>query len=117
MPKGKAAKAKSENKPHNDEADRKSHKDTDKKKDHAGKAGKNAAAEKHKPHAFKESQPSGPSACAEHGVWTDVTQVKHPPAKHQPLQFSSVDPEENQRILSSGKMTFALVGCSGDPTT
>jgi predicted phosphodiesterase len=56
-------------------------------------------------------------ACAEHGVWTDVTQVKSPPANQRPLQFSGVDPEENERILVSGKMSFAIVGCSGDPTT
>jgi hypothetical protein len=56
-----------------------------------------------------------PIGCAEHGVWTDVTQVKHPPANQKPLELSTVDPEENQRILSSGKMSFAMVGCSGDP--
>ncbi len=117
MPKGKAAKDKSEKKRHRHKAGKKSHKDTDKKKDHAGKADKAAASEQHKRHALKGGQPSGPTACAEHGVWTDVTQVRHPPANQQPLQFSSVDPEENQRILSSGKMSFAMVGCSGDPTT
>jgi Calcineurin-like phosphoesterase len=61
------------------------------------------------------SPPASPTACAEHGVWADMTQVKHPPADHQPLQFTNADPDENERILSSGKMSFAMVGCSGDP--
>jgi hypothetical protein len=76
-----------------------------------------AAKQRRKIGCTKRGQPSDPSACAEHGVWTDITQVRHPPRNQQPLQFSSVDPEENQRILSSGKMSFAMVGCSGDPTT
>lgn len=63
----------------------------------------------------KGGQPSDPAKCAEHGVWTDITQVKHPPVNQQPLEFGSVDPDENKNILSSGKMTFAMVGCSGDP--
>jgi hypothetical protein len=122
MPKEKAAKDKSEKKPHKPKADNKKqktrHGNQSHQKDQAGKADKKAAhLEKHKQPASKAGQPSGPIACAEHGVWTDVTQVRHPPAKHYPLQFGSVDPEENQRILASGKMSFAMVGCSGDPTT
>ena len=117
MPKATAPRNRSERQAHKGKADKKSHKDEHKKKshekEHAGKADKNVAAEKHKQKASKGKQPSGPTACAEHGVWTDVMQVRHPPANHQPLQFSSVDPEENQRILSSGRMRFAMVGCSG----
>ena len=121
MPKEKT-KDKSEKKPRKDKAYKKTHPDNHKKKshkkDHAGGAHKSAAsAEKHKQIASKRDLPGGPTACAEHGVWTDVTQVRHPPAKQQALQFSAVDPEENQRILSLGKMSWAMVGCSGDPTT
>ena len=55
-----------------------------------------------------------PTACAEHGVWT--TPPKPPPAGQKPLDFSVIDADENKRIVSSGKMSFAMVGCSGDPT-
>src|SRR6516162_6719913 len=121
MPNGKAVKDKSEKKPHKNKQDKNhkaKHHKKNHKKDQAGQADKKAASvEKHKEFASKGGQPSGPTACAEHGVWTDVTQVKRPPSNQQPLEFSSVDPEENQRILTSGKMSFAMVGCSGDPTT
>src|SRR5580658_2818174 len=53
--------------------------------------------------------------CAEHGIWTSVPTP--PPAGQRPLNFSALDAKENQRIISSGKMSFAMVGCSGDPTT
>ena len=52
--------------------------------------------------------------CAEHGVWTSAPA---PPAIHQPLGFNVIDTDENQQIVSSGKMSFAMVGCSGDPET
>ena len=52
--------------------------------------------------------------CAEHGVWTSPSA---PPAIQKPLDFSAIDADENQRIISSGKMSFAMVGCSGDPAT
>jgi acid phosphatase type 7 len=80
------------------------------KKDHKSTGSKKASKD-----STKHGKPDDSSSCAEHGVWTDVTQVKHPPAHPQPLDFSSIDPDENQRILSSGKMSFAMVGCSGDP--
>jgi Calcineurin-like phosphoesterase len=51
--------------------------------------------------------------CAEHGVWT--TALKAPPAKQKPLDFSAIDADENKSIVASGKMSFAMVGCSGDP--
>jgi acid phosphatase type 7 len=60
-------------------------------------------------HADKQTK------CAEHGVWTGVPTP--PPAGQQSLDFSAIDPDENQRIISSGKMSFAMVGCSGDPDT
>jgi len=78
-------------------------------------AAKTAGKKASKKAGKKAGQPAEPTACAEHGVWTDVTQIKHPPASHPPLEFSAVDPEEYQRVLSSGKMSFAMVGCSGDP--
>src|SRR5271154_2029820 len=53
--------------------------------------------------------------CGEHGVWTSAPTP--PPAGPQSLDFSAIDADENQRIISSGKMTFAMVGCSGDPDT
>src|SRR5580704_12305724 len=53
--------------------------------------------------------------CAEHGIWTSVP--KPPPAGQKPLNFSVIDGKENQRIISAGKMSFAMVGCSGDPVT
>jgi acid phosphatase type 7 len=53
--------------------------------------------------------------CAEHGIWTAVP--ARPPAGQKPLNFSAIDAEENQRIISSKKMSFAMVGCSGDPAT
>jgi acid phosphatase type 7 len=53
--------------------------------------------------------------CAEHGIWTSVPTP--PPAGQKPLNFSALDGKENQRIISSGKMSFAMVGCSGDPAT
>ena len=121
MPKGKAVKDKSEKKPHKNKPDKNhkaKHNKKNHKKDEAGKTDKKTASvEKHKEVASKRGQPSGPTACAEHGVWTDMTQVKRPPSNQQPLEFSSVDAEENQRILTSGKMSFAMVGCSGDPAT
>ena len=55
-----------------------------------------------------------PTKCAEHGVWTSPPA---PPASQKPLEFSAIDADENQRIVSSGRMSFALVGCSGDPDT
>jgi hypothetical protein len=54
------------------------------------------------------------TACAEHGVWTDVPAP--PLATQQPLSFSSIDANGNEQIVSSGKMTFTMVGCSGDPS-
>jgi acid phosphatase type 7 len=51
--------------------------------------------------------------CAEHGMWNRVPAP--PPAGQKPLNFSTIDAKENQRIISSGKMSFAMVGCSGDP--
>ncbi len=131
MSRKRAAKDKSKKKSHKHKHHKKDHNDKGWKKGHK----KDHSAKKHKEHGSTEAptgaaskkglkrtgnrggQPADPTACAEHGVWTDVTQVKHPPANHQPLQFSSVDPDENQRILSSGKMSFAMVGCSGDPMT
>ena len=53
--------------------------------------------------------------CAEHGIWSSVPAP--PPAGQKPLNFSAIDAEENQRIISSEKMSFAMVGCSGDPAT
>ena len=58
-------------------------------------------------HADKQTK------CAEHGIWTSVPTP--PPAGQQSLDFSAIDSDENQRIISSGKMSFAMVGCSGDP--
>ena len=114
--------------------DKKDHKGKGHKRDHAGKGEKkDHSTEKQKKHASlatptsvdskksgtkggkKGGQPKTPNSCAEHGVWTDVTQVKHPPADQKLLYLSAVDPEENEKILSSGKMSFAMVGCSGDP--
>src|SRR5271165_2109206 len=110
------------------------HKGKGHKRDHAGKGEKkDHSIKKQKKHAplatptsvaskksgtkggKKGGQPKTPTSCAEHGVWTDVTQVKHPPADQRPLYLSAVDPEENEKILSSGKMSFGMVGCSGDP--
>ena len=48
-------------------------------------------------------------------MWTDVAQVGQARANQKPLEFVSVEPDENQRILSFGKMSFAMLGCSGDP--
>src|SRR5580698_256552 len=53
--------------------------------------------------------------CAEHGIWTAVPAP--PPARQKPLSFSAIDAEENKRVISSKKMSFAMVGCSGDPAT
>ena len=53
--------------------------------------------------------------CAEHGIWTSVP--ASPPAGQKPLDFSTIDGKENQRIVSSEKMSFAMVGCTGDPVT
>jgi Calcineurin-like phosphoesterase len=58
-------------------------------------------------------KPDNPTKCAEHGVWTAAP--KAPPANQKPLDFSAIDADENKRIISSGKMSFAMVGCSGDP--
>jgi hypothetical protein len=54
-----------------------------------------------------------PTLCAEHGIWNSVP--KPPPARQKPLNFSAIDGKENDRILTSEKMSFAMVGCSGDP--
>jgi len=118
MAKGKATKGKSSKNSHKD----KSHKKGKSAKGSNKQASPNTPASAVSKKAEKKSgnkggKPSDPTKCAEHGVWTDITQVKHPPANQRAFEFSSVDPDENQRILSSGKMTFAMVGCSGDPTT
>ena len=52
--------------------------------------------------------------CAEHGIWTAAPAP--PPANQKPLNLSAIDPKADQQILSSGKMRFAAVGCSGDPS-
>jgi hypothetical protein len=52
--------------------------------------------------------------CAEHDTWTSPPT---PPAGQKPLDFSIIDAAENQRISSSGRMSIAMVGCSGDPQT
>jgi hypothetical protein len=59
--------------------------------------------------------PDKSTLCAEHGIWTGVP--TSPPARQKPLNFSTIDGKENQRIISSKKMSFAMVGCSGDPAT
>src|SRR5271167_653397 len=61
----------------------------------------------------KNNKAGNPTKCAEHGVWT--TPSKAPPAKQKPLDFSAIDAAENKSIIASGKMSFAMVGCSGDP--
>ncbi len=53
--------------------------------------------------------------CAEHGIWTRVP--KRPTGRQKPLDLGAIDAKENQRIISSKKMSFAMVGCSGDPLT
>jgi hypothetical protein len=53
--------------------------------------------------------------CAEHGIWTSAPTP--PPPDQKPLNFSAIDGKENKRIISSEKMSFAMVGCSGDPAT
>jgi hypothetical protein len=53
--------------------------------------------------------------CVEHRIWTTVPTP--PTAGQKPLDFSAIDAKENQRIISSEKMSFAMVGCSGDPVT
>jgi hypothetical protein len=53
--------------------------------------------------------------CAEHGIWTSVPTP--PPAGQKPLDFNAIDAKENQRILSSERMSFSMVGCSGDPSS
>jgi hypothetical protein len=99
MPKGKAAKDKSKKKSYKDKSHKKHHKDKLKKGHKKEKSGK-----KHKEHASvpapmsvpskkskkadkKGAQQGGlqadPAEGAEHGVWTDITQVKHPPASHR----------------------------------
>ena len=55
-----------------------------------------------------------PIACAEHGTWTTPPSA---PPHHKALEFATIDSAENQRIISSGSMTFTMVGCSGDPDT
>ena len=126
MPIADDGKDKSNRESHNDKADKKSHKGKHKghEKDHTRKEDKKVASGKEyenqapKGADTKESgHPGGPATCAEHGVWTDVTRVRRPQTNQQPLQFSSIDPEENRHVLSSSKMSFAMVGCSGDPTT
>jgi hypothetical protein len=53
--------------------------------------------------------------CAEHSIWTSVPTP--PTAGQKPLDFSAIDAKENQRIISSEKRSFAMVGCSEDPVT
>src|ERR1700751_585180 len=60
-------------------------------------------------HADKQTK------CAEHGIWTSVQTP--PPAGQQSLDFSAIDPDENRRIISLGKMSFAMVGGPGAPAT
>jgi hypothetical protein len=130
MPKVKDAKSKSTEKSHKDKSHPKDHKENLAKKGHkaANNSKKHAYAnapatsatktkKADKKSAKKAGQPKAPTSCAEHGIWTDIDQIKHPPENPKALEFSSVDPDENKNILSSGKMSFAMVGCSGDPTS
>jgi hypothetical protein len=71
----------------------------------------------HRDHAVKLApltKSTSPTACAEHGKWTTPPSA---PPHHKVLDFATIDAAENQRIISSGSMTFTMVGCSGDPDT
>jgi hypothetical protein len=45
--------------------------------------------------------------CAEHSVFSNPSAR---PAGQKPLDLSTINAAENQRIISSGKMSFAMVG-------
>ena len=56
----------------------------------------------------------GADACVEHGIWTPVP-TPPPAALHAfTLKLKDVDPAEHDRIENAGRMTFHVVGCTGD---
>jgi hypothetical protein len=60
-------------------------------------------------------QDAGKSAikCVEHGIWTRVP-TPPPSAEAFELHYKNVDVADHARVVAAGRMTFHLVGCSGD---
>lgn len=57
------------------------------------------------------SKPGKSTSCAEKGVWTPIPASA--PAS-TPLSLKTIDPAEDSRIASAGKMSFHITGCSGN---
>jgi len=62
------------------------------------------------------SQQAGGSAtaCVEHGIWTPVPTPPPPTIDAFTLHYKDIDAAEHDRIVQRGRMTFHMVGCSGD---
>jgi len=54
------------------------------------------------------------TSCAENGIYTPLPAAA---PSNTVLDFNTIDPVGNQSIVSSGAMSFSMVGCSGDPAT
>jgi hypothetical protein len=62
------------------------------------------------------SQQAGGSAtaCVEHGIWTPVPTPPPRAIYAFTLHYKDIDAAEHDRIVQTGRMTFHMVGCSGD---
>jgi hypothetical protein len=54
------------------------------------------------------------SACVEHGIWTPVPTPPPHIIDALTLHYKDIDAADHDRIIGAGRMTFHLVGCSGD---
>jgi hypothetical protein len=61
-----------------------------------------------------DSAAGNETACVEHGIWKAVPTPPPRDLNAFTLHFKDVDATEHDRIAQSGRMTFHMVGCSGD---
>ncbi|HEY8687414.1 MAG TPA: hypothetical protein VIO57_17575, partial [Chloroflexota bacterium] len=73
-----------------------------------------ASAESQRYRSRLHSARADTSACVEHGVWTLVSTPPPRTTDAFTLHYKDIDAAEHDRIVRAGRMTFHLVGCSGD---
>lgn len=54
------------------------------------------------------------TGCVEHGVWTPVPVAPPSAIDAFTLHYKDIDAADHDRIVQAGRMTFHLVGCTGD---
>jgi len=54
------------------------------------------------------------AACVEHGIWTPVLNPPPRTIDAFTLHYKDIDASDHDRIAQAGRMTFHMVGCSGD---